>query len=247
MSKAYKGKTCVYCCTPRSSETADHVVATAFMPVNKREDLPKVPACVKCNGIKSRLEHYAATVLPFGGQHGDANAILTTMVQPRLEKNLPLARDLNAGLRHHLVTGDWGKTWHEAGTMPFDGERVARWYMMVMKGLAHWHWQIELPDAECGIHGSFFTQVGEELVQRFFMGRARAQRVNGNLGDGAFVYEGVQWAEDPRLTFWRMSLYGAVLADDKNAPHERPSAFYGATAPRGMRGAGMLAELMTVA
>ena len=42
-----------------------------------------------------------------------------------------------------------------------------------------------------------------------------------------------------------MSLYGAVFDGGVGAPHERPRNFYAATAPRKMRGANMLADLMT--
>lgn len=82
MSKKYKGKTCVYCGSIGSSETADHVLAREF--ALKRGDIPKVPACKLCNSAKSRLERYLTTVLPFGAKHADAGENLATMVPKRL-------------------------------------------------------------------------------------------------------------------------------------------------------------------
>jgi hypothetical protein len=57
MSKKYKGKTCVYCATEKSS-CPDHVIAREFFPIDERSNLPKVPSCVSCNNKKAKLEHY---------------------------------------------------------------------------------------------------------------------------------------------------------------------------------------------
>jgi hypothetical protein len=96
MSKTYKGKTCTYCAVLGSSTTGDHVFARGFVPPDKRDHLPQVPACAQCNGEKAKLEHYLATVLPFGGQHADARQVLNEMVEPRLAKNAKLHRELSA-------------------------------------------------------------------------------------------------------------------------------------------------------
>jgi hypothetical protein len=94
MSKKYKGKPCVYC-TMRISSTADHVFARKFFVEMRRGDLPKVPACARCNGEKADLELYLTAVLPFGGRHADATENLSTLVPGRLAKNARLHRDLN--------------------------------------------------------------------------------------------------------------------------------------------------------
>lgn len=44
MSKAFKGKTCVYCGGTDMSSTEDHVFARQFFPEERRAGLPKVPA-----------------------------------------------------------------------------------------------------------------------------------------------------------------------------------------------------------
>lgn len=66
MSKKYKGKLCAYC-GRADADTADHVFAKEFFLPPHRDNLPKVPTCSRCNGHKSKLEHYAVAVLPFGG------------------------------------------------------------------------------------------------------------------------------------------------------------------------------------
>ena len=58
MSKKYKGKSCPHCARPEASVTADHVFAREFFSVEKRDGLPVVPACERCNNEKSKLDHY---------------------------------------------------------------------------------------------------------------------------------------------------------------------------------------------
>lgn len=99
MSKKYKGKTCVYCAVPNSSEDGDHVVSREFFLPEKRANLPIVPACKTCNNTKSKLEHHLTAVMPFGGQHADSNESLSTMVPPRLAKNNKLFSALKQGMK----------------------------------------------------------------------------------------------------------------------------------------------------
>jgi hypothetical protein len=57
MSKRFKfaGQTCVYCgLLPATS--ADHVFSRQFFLVERRDNLPKVPACDRCNNLKGTLE-----------------------------------------------------------------------------------------------------------------------------------------------------------------------------------------------
>ncbi|MDI2077978.1 MULTISPECIES: hypothetical protein [Bradyrhizobium] len=52
----------------------DHVLAREFLPISRRDNLPKVPACGACNGVKSGHEHYLTAVLPLAGNHRDGLA-----------------------------------------------------------------------------------------------------------------------------------------------------------------------------
>jgi hypothetical protein len=81
----------------QSTRTGDHVFARSFFLEHRRENLPKVPACTVCNNEKSKLEHYLATVLPFGGRHDDAHRNLEELVPSRLGGNARLHRELAEG------------------------------------------------------------------------------------------------------------------------------------------------------
>jgi hypothetical protein len=157
MSKRFKGKTCVYCTVPGSSEIGDHVIAREFFPRERRSGLPIVPACEACNNEKSKLELYATAVVPFGGTHADADAILSTMVEPRLSKNAKLAKSLAEGTEHHYTSSDGGRSWDVQMVLPFDGERLARLFQMITRGLVYWEWGWHVP----GCVGSPHVRTGE--------------------------------------------------------------------------------------
>ena len=56
MKHKFQGQACVYC--GAESETSDHFVGRKFFLVERRGDLPQVPACRRCNNRKSELEGY---------------------------------------------------------------------------------------------------------------------------------------------------------------------------------------------
>ena len=133
MSKKYNGKLCVYCAKNKNTQT-EHVFAREFFHVDDRRDLdlPKVPACSTCNGEKSRLEHYALSVLPFGGRHAAARANLETRVPKRLEANAPLARDLFQGIGRTWVKNSSGLVLPRM-TFPLDIDRLKPLFVFVAK------------------------------------------------------------------------------------------------------------------
>src|SRR3546814_13523430 len=83
MGKRFKGKPCAYC--DGTGDTADHVFARNFFPIEDRAHLPQVSACEPCNRDKSQLEHYLLSVLSFGGNHPASSAIPAGEV-PRSEE-----------------------------------------------------------------------------------------------------------------------------------------------------------------
>jgi hypothetical protein len=239
--KAYKGRTCVYCSTPAASNTGDHVIARKFFLIPHRDGIPIVPACGRCNGEKSRLEHYLTAVLPFGGRHQDANANLQ-MVGPRLAGNRRLAAELAQGSQFRLVSKNGGP-WEPERTIPFNGEQAVELFRMITKGLASFHWGLDLPDEACLTCAAFIADEHARPFEQLLAQNARS-RVRHDLGEGTFVYEGAQAVDDPRITIWRLSLYGAQVGGDPGQPGQRAGVVYAFTAPRHMRAAGNLARLL---
>jgi hypothetical protein len=214
MGKKFKNTICVYCGTP-SAMTRDHVFARGFF-LPRRGNLPIVPACEPCNKMKSDLEHYLTTVLPFAGQHADAAANLETMVPRRLAKNVHLHRKLAAGL---------SRTWaQEAGvfrpslTLPFEPEKLEELFVFIAKGLAWHHWRA-LITGDTDVWAGILTGTGErQLTSYMALAKVRCAR---DLGDGTFSYEGVQASDNPRMTVWTFSVYGGFrLTGAPDAPHE---------------------------
>ena len=208
MSKKYKGKLCVYCAKDQST-TADHVIAREFFPSN-RDALPKVPSCRRCNNEKAELEHYLITVLAFGARHSDALLNLTTVTPRRLRKNARLHRELSTGMAQNTWSVQYpGTIAQPMTTLPFDHTRLEQYFALVAKGLAWHHWGLLLGSGYASI-AAIFSDRGAGFADHLFAWKAR-DRVTATLGGNAFSYEGLQGADDERLTLWRFAIYGGVL------------------------------------
>lgn len=119
-SKAYKGRTCVYCLSAESAD-GDHVIARSFFLPDKRQGIPIVPACQPCNNAKSELEHYLSAVMPFGGRHDDSRRTLLELIPRRLAKNRKLLDLLRSGWSEALKALGGGH-WAPEATVPFDSD-----------------------------------------------------------------------------------------------------------------------------
>lgn len=231
MSKKYKGKLCVYC-TKNPSTTADHVVAREFFLKDRRENLPKVPACQSCNKEKSDLEHYLTTVLPFGGRHPDAHANLTTMVPKRLRKNAKLHQDLSSGVKK-ITNAALSSVWEYLQTMsiPIEPSKIETLFTFIAKGLAWHHWKVLLGTKDA-VTAAVISNSGAPLLNQLLFSRNSHARVNMNLGEGTFSYEGLQATDYAGLTIWRFSFYGGLcFAEGAGSALRLGSQVFAATGP----------------
>jgi hypothetical protein len=218
MSRRFKfaGKTCVYCAA-KPATVPDHIFARAFFLVPRRDNLPQVPACEQCNGAKAKLEHYLASVLPFGGCHQDASENLSTAVPDRLAKNIRLHRELEGGMSNASVGGGGSVM-----TVPFEPEKLSRLFEYIAKALAWHHWQV-LIDGKADVWAGILNATGEALFNSYLAMNARA-RVDENLGADTFSYLGAQGTDDSQMSVWLFTIYGGLrLCGDPDAPHEQVS------------------------
>lgn len=219
MSKKFKGKLCTYCRVNTSTRSGDHVFAREFFLKAKRDNLPKVPSCESCNNEKSKLEHYLTAVLPFGGQHPGARENLREMVPGRLAKNLKLHRTLTEESKHTDTEDVPGVTLPTL-SLPFNSEILYELFRFIVKGLLWHHWRVALTELE-DIRVISYTQFGETAFSQLILGLNGKQRVEANLGDSSFCYEGIQGTDYPELSFWSFSIYGGLkLSGDPDAPDE---------------------------
>jgi hypothetical protein len=228
MGKRYKGKPCVYCLEAESAD-GDHVLSKQFVLPEHRGNLPKVPACKRCNNEKSKLEHYLTAVMPFGGRHGEAGRNLAEQVPGRLVKNERLHRELADGAERYLVSENGGQ-WEHGMTIPLDGRALETLFEYMTRGFAFLHWGLAF-GPEFAVRAACLGDAArgpfEDLMAK------TAEKVEGSLGGGAFEYEGAMAGDRSGLTVWRMSLYGAVVAGDGNGAvrEERCSVAHCLTAP----------------
>jgi hypothetical protein len=203
-SKRLTGKLCAYC--PAPAATWDHVFAKKFFLPTRRADLPQVPACELCNRNKRDLEAYLMTVLPFGGQHRDALDNLQTMVPPRLVENKKLHQMIAQNTSEVLTLTRFGL--RPTMALSIEWEKLIELFEYVVRGLMFFHWRVRLTSEHCWYVVPSHSDPGfDRLLDGWVRGAAKA-RVGRNLGDGTFLYEGVQATENDALSAWRFWIYG---------------------------------------
>jgi hypothetical protein len=214
MKHKFAGQICIFC-NDAPSETTDHALGRKFFLEERRGNLPQVPACRSCNNRKAELEYYLMTVLPFGAKNADAAEILSKLVPPRLEKNAKLRRKLVRGFNRSGGT-----------SIPFDHKPLIELFSMIAKALAFQHFNVWLGEGFSSTAAIFMNQATPEFERMLMMG----DRVNGDLGQGTFKYQGSQPGKYPELTLWRFEIYGGVdFGGDPNTPGGRASLTMAAT------------------
>ena len=196
-----------------------------FLP-EKRSNLPKVPACKKCNGDKSELEHYLTAVCPLGACHADAALHLAEMVPPRLAKNRKL---------HYKLAQERDYLWVYQNCLfrptlkiPFDSTKLNQLFCLIIRGLLWHHWGVLLT-SEVFVRAGCLIDKAEQLFQTFF-NRNATQRVICDLGNGTIHYEGVQGVDSPYLSLWKFLIYGGLrFGDDPIVPSEISTLIWGLT------------------
>jgi hypothetical protein len=212
-SKRNKGKTCAYRAAAAASETGDHVVAREFVPVRYRSQIPVVPACSRCNAEKGNLEHYLTSVLLFGGRLADAGTNLERDGPRRLAKNQKLRRELSGG-GERIWTREPSGLVVRTLALPIDGEKVERLVGFIVRGLMSHHWKVVLgPDAFVDVLS--LTQLGEAHFAGYR--NMRANRVRGNIGNGALTYEGAQSISSPQISIWELTILGGIQMQSENS------------------------------
>lgn len=220
-------------CAQRMSSVGEHVFAREFFLPGHRNNLPKVPACPKCNGEKSELEHYLSAVLPFGGRHESATDNLSTLVPKRLENNHRLHRTLDAG-RIEGWSSESG-LYCQTMALPFNSEALVALFAFIVKGLLWFHWRTYLTN-EHFVEVIPLTKHGEKWFDENLMGLIPRTRVTENLGEGTFCYQGAQGMDIPQISVWRFSAFGGVaLGGDPRAPNEISTTIGVLTGPRRVR------------
>lgn len=228
MSKKFLGKLCAYCHIRESTRQGDHIFARKFFLERDRQDLPKVPACDQCNNEKSLIEHYLAGVLPFGGLHDVSEENLVTLVPARLEKNRKLKSELQVGMNYRNVIDHNGREDLRL-VIPFDGERYAKLFEFIAKGLSLYHWGTYINENSI-TYATSLSACGVQNFRRFFSLNT-PNRIENSIANNTFSYAGVQAVDNDQMSFWFFESYngltGAEVIDDKEYYTSTVGAFTG--------------------
>ncbi len=203
MSKKFKGKQCVYCESGQSTKSGDHIFPRKLFIERRRDNLPKVPCCKKCNDKKSRLEHYLLTILPFGARHADALENLTSQVPGRLDQNISLHKKLYQDQGIEYISNG-GKLLLPNRSIPIDVNKLIELFNYIARALANIHFNIRILDDELTI-----SSIDFDNIELFLNGKVK-NKVSNDLGNGTAVYTGVQAIDNDKVTAWEFSIYGGL-------------------------------------
>lgn len=193
-------------------DDGDHVFAREFLPVECRANLPRVPACERCNADKAKLEHYL-TLLPFGGNHPASTNLLTARVPKRLAKNVRPHRQLAEG-RGRVLVKERGII-QPSMALPFEGWKLPELFVLITHGMIAHAFGAQIPQ-DYSVIAAILTERGEEITCPLLAMNAKNRAV-ATIADGLIEYEGAQAFDNPALTVWRYRLYGGVLFANVNS------------------------------
>ncbi len=181
-----------------------------------RNNIPKVPACKKCNNEKSKIEHYLLSVLPFGGTHNDAKEMLTIDALKRLKKNQKLFTSLRSEWGYCYIPQE-SKVLEKRMHVNFDPNMLHTFIGFVSLGLTFHHWGLYLPrDHE--IKAFTPSPSGMRFIERLFGFRA-AHTTNETLGNNTVRYKGACSGNQEFLSVWAVQLLGGMTVATKNQAH----------------------------
>jgi hypothetical protein len=174
-----------------------------------RNNLPQAPACDACNGKKSAVEHYLTTVLPFAGRHSQALDNLKSGVPKRLRKNQKLNKELIESQQPVWLKDGTG-LYQQTKKLSFDGDKLRVFLEYVPKGLAWHHWKTYFKPTDT-VHVSFLPDLVTGDFPGMMQSVLKANRVQGDLGRGTVLYEGVQDPDAPENMIWSIYMYGGLI------------------------------------
>jgi hypothetical protein len=119
-------------------------------------------------------------------------------------------------------------------TLPVDGEKLLELFKWITRGLIWYHWRVRLTLDEHDVTAVTVTEAGEAIFDRH-LAHPSPRRVERDLANGTFWYEGVQAYDAPDASMWRFSLYGGVWFGDPAFPNEVARRIGVMTGPRWIR------------
>ena len=213
-SKQFKNELCIYCGIENSTTNGDHLFARALVEEKFRDGIKKVPCCNSCNNNKSLLEHYLASVLPFGNNQQN-NVEMLRLAGDKLKKNRKLHNSLSVGFQTVHIPG--GIDSEKTITVPFDSTKLLEYAHYLTLGLLFLEFEYK---------GKFFYPnvqfLGTEKMSNLITNSIYlldGRKVEGKIANNAAIYESITSVGEPLISFWKYNFYaGATLVNTKSDP-----------------------------
>lgn len=201
---------CAYCGESPSTRQGDHIVARALVLERHRANLPKVPCCRECNDIKSRIEHYLASVLPFGSRQPFATEALLA-VERRLTENRRLGRELQSG----TIAAIDPLEWQDTIALPFDSDQLLSYAALISRALLFKELGERLPK-EQPQRTLFPTPEADSLLTERLLVSMNGRRCTGQIGRGALRFDSLTSEGQPIVSVWRLVFFDGVTVRNES-------------------------------
>lgn len=194
-----------------------------------RADLPKVPACQKCNNEKSRLENYFLALVLAGSNHPEGDLYREQFVKPRLRKNRRFAHTIASA--RPIVTQVNGR-FEQAYAVNISADETTTLMEMIALGLYCHHTGKPLDPSYGALARIFAPEHEQEFLGRVLrLFPAGSPVVGENFGNGAFAYEGFLNRQLPGFSLWRMMWHGGIPLAGQSGPRGGVPTWVVRTAP----------------
>ncbi len=212
---------CVYC-NLREGTTEDHTIPKSVFLKPLPDNMVKVPACLKCNGEKSKDDDYLRDMLLVDWENE-----LHPMAQSDLRGKLIRAIGRN---QSHLIRQ--GRTtrrptpFHSPGgvylatasAIPIDQARINLMFERIVRGLYYtFSGGVRLP-ADCTFEVVKVHAMAKEQTMKMFDRPGASSYAIGDSFDCAYFVA----KEDPTVSIWLLQLFNVFVLVTTNADKHRP-------------------------
>ena len=144
--------------------------------------------------------------------HGDAKENLSSLVPPRLDKNLKLKRELKSGMKY-VWSEDENGTPKRNLTIPIDGERYTGLFKYIVKALSWHHWKVYF-ETESIVFTIALSEFGKKMFHQHLFSLRAKNRVNEVIGNNTVKYTGVQAVDSNQITVWEFEIYNGLVVSN---------------------------------
>lgn len=213
---------CVYC-DLREGTTEDHTVPNSVFPKPRPGNMVKVPACLPCNGDKSKDDDYLRDMLLVDWEN-EAHPMAQGELKGKLIRAIGrgqshLIRDGRRTRRPTPVLSPVGLYLGTAPAIPIDQARINKMFERIVRGLYFEFSGGQRLPTDCTFEVGKVHPMRKEQTIRMFDRTGAGKYAIGDSFDCAYVVA----KDDSTVSIWLLQLFNVFVLVTTNADKHRPT------------------------